>query len=73
MHFCAVAMTQIIEAMRADIRGERKFQVRFLKNLLRVEQEKLFAEPGFSSLFDFVTRGLGLSEGSAARRIQVAR
>ena len=66
-------MTQIIEAMRADIRGERKYQVRVLKNLLRVEQEKLFAEPGFSSLFDFVTRGLGLSEGCAARRIQVAR
>ena len=44
-----------------------------LLHLIEVEKRRLFAEYGFSSMFSYCTKGLGLTEASAHRRITSAR
>ena len=41
--------------------------------LAEADSRRLFAERGYSSLLDYVTKCLGYSEGSAYRRINAAR
>lgn len=54
-------------------RTERKITHLILWHILEVETRKLFADRGFSSCFEYLTQGLGYSEGSANRRLQSAR
>ncbi|HLE01619.1 MAG TPA: HNH endonuclease [Bdellovibrionota bacterium] len=44
-----------------------------LWHLREVEHRRLYAEQGYSSIFDYVRRGLGYCEGSADRRISAMR
>ncbi len=53
--------------------SERRQQVDFLRYLREVEKRDLHLEWGFSSLFTYLVRGLGYSEGSAASRVGVSR
>ena len=41
--------------------------------MVEIERRRLFAEKGYSSMFDYVVRGLKYSEPAAARRINSAR
>jgi len=52
---------------------ERAATVELLKHLREVDTRKLWAARGFGSLFEYVRRELGYSEGAAYRRIQGMR
>ena len=48
---------------------DRQLQVFVIDHLLEIEARMLYLRRGFSSLFDYVKRGLGYSDGAAYRRI----
>lgn len=52
---------------------ERRATAELVESLAEIDRRKLYLEEGFASLWDFATKFLGLSEGSAQRRIQAAR
>ena len=52
---------------------EREIVSQVLLHIQEVERRKLFSALGFTSLFDYLKRGLKYSEGSAQRRISAAR
>ncbi len=62
-------IARLIEALG----NERRCQRAFLEALAEVDERKLHLQLGYQSLFAYCTRGLGLSEASAAKRIAVAR
>jgi hypothetical protein len=54
-------------------KSEREILSQFFLHIREVDRRKLFAALGFASLFDYLTRGLKYSEGSAQRRFSAAR
>jgi hypothetical protein len=52
---------------------ERKATLSLLLHLNEIERRKLHLEQGYSSMFDYCTKGLGHSEPAAFRRIRTAR
>jgi DNA-binding MarR family transcriptional regulator len=52
---------------------ERKTTLELVEHLREIERRLLFLEYGYSSLFEFAVKHLGLSEGSAHRRISAMR
>jgi hypothetical protein len=54
-------------------REERRITVELIEHLREIERRMLYAELGYGSLHDFCVKRLGLSEGSAQRRIQAMR
>lgn len=55
------------------VRQERKVTTILLVHFAEVDRRKLHLNWGFSSLFEYLTRGLGYSESAAYRRMQAAR
>lgn len=55
------------------VRHERKITTLLLAHIAEVERRKLHLSWGFSSLFEYLSRGLGYSESAAYRRMQAAR
>src|SRR5271154_5888623 len=66
-------MNHLVEKLKHCFQKERTLQAQFLEYLAEVESQSLFQELGYSSLFSFLTKELGLSESSAMKRIQVSR
>src|SRR5258708_6333121 len=52
---------------------ERDLTDKVLKQLHRIEKKRFYIDLGYSSLFDYCTKGLKYSEGAASRRIRAAR
>ncbi len=52
---------------------ERRATVSLIAHLEEIQARRLFAEIGFSSMWEFCTKYLKLSEGAAQRRIQAMR
>jgi hypothetical protein len=52
---------------------DRKLTLTLLVHLHEIERRKLYAKRGYSSMFDYCTTRLRLSEGSAMRRIRTSR
>lgn len=52
---------------------ERGLTLELMRVLREVDRRQLFIELGYSSLYDFVTRELKISEGATYRRIQAMR
>ena len=52
---------------------ERQHMARVIAHLAEISRRKLYLELGHSSLFDYCTQRLGLAEGPAYLRMQVAR
>ncbi len=63
----------LIRSMKEGMKRERKEQALFMKKLAEVDQRRLWAKMAYRSLYDFCLKELGLSESSAAKRIQVCR
>jgi len=63
----------LLKRTKQLMNNERKVQSLFLSHLGEVDRRKLYAVEGYSSLFEYCTQVLGLSESSALKRIQVAR
>ncbi len=52
---------------------ERKLMAVVIEHIAEVERRRLYLEWDFTSLYEYLTRGLGYSESAAYRRIQAAR
>jgi hypothetical protein len=64
---------QLLARTKFLVSDERRITLELIESLREIEHRLLFAELGYGSLFEFCTRELGLSEGSAQRRIQAMR
>ena len=62
----------IVNTLRANLRQENRGIAKFIESLLELNAARGWARLGFSSLHDFCTRDLGLSDAEAATRIRVA-
>jgi hypothetical protein len=63
----------LIEDTKVLVLKEREVLVKLLHHLKEIDNRKLYSDLGFSSLFVYMTKGLGYSESAAGRRIQAAR
>jgi 5-methylcytosine-specific restriction endonuclease McrA len=59
--------------IESEVQSFRAGTVRFLEILMHFDQEKLYVEKGYSSLFALLTERYGFSEGQAIRRINCCR
>lgn len=64
---------QLLKDAKRIIEKENRLKTHFLHHLREIERRKLFCDLNCSSLFDYCTRVLKLSSGSAYRRIQASR
>ncbi|MCB9576300.1 MAG: hypothetical protein H6717_04680 [Polyangiaceae bacterium] len=53
--------------------GRRKATARLVAHLAEIDRRELVYDEGYSSMYDFCVRGLGMSEGTAYRSIAGAR
>ncbi len=60
---------QLLAQTGALAQLDRQLQVFVIDHLLEIQARMLYLRRGFSSLFDYVKRGLGYSDGAAYRRI----
>ena len=65
--------SSLLEKSVGLVAEEKRITLSLIDHLREIERRMLFAEMGYSSLFDFCVRHLGLSEGSTHRRISVMR
>ena len=63
----------LLTQMRQLIQSERDLLVSVLHHLREIERRRLFADLGYSSLFDYAVGELKYSEGQAGRRIAAMR
>jgi hypothetical protein len=63
----------LIEDTKILVTKEREVLVQLLHHLKEIDNRKLYSDLGYSSLFVYMTKGLGYSESAAGRRIQAAR
>lgn len=73
MNLSQLANSELLLRLEKLSRTERKITHLILWHILEVENRKLYADRGFASCFEYLTKGLGYSEGSAYRRLQSAR
>lgn len=73
MNLSQIGKHELLGRLEKLSRTERKITHIILWHILEVENRKLYAECGYSSCFEYLTKGLGYSEGSANRRLQSAR
>ena len=66
-------MHQLVDKLLACISRERSATAEVLSAILKVKKFELYREEGFSSLYEFLTKGAKYSEGSAMRRIQAVK
>lgn len=59
--------------LKSLVASEREILTEVLVHLVEVERRKLYLTFGYSSLFEYLTKGIGYANGSAQRRIDAAR
>ena len=64
---------QLLEQTGKLARLDHQVQVFVIDHLCEIEARKLYLARGFSSLFDYVARGLGYSDAAAWRRINAMK
>jgi 5-methylcytosine-specific restriction endonuclease McrA len=64
---------ELLDRTRALTIQERQVTLSLLLHLNEIERRNLFLRHGYSSLFDYCTKHLKLSESAAMRRIRTAR
>lgn len=65
--------SDLIAGLKSSVLEERRQTALVLEYLRETERRRLFAEYGFSSLWEFCTKELGYTEASASRRIASMR
>ncbi len=73
MKLKALTSDQLLTETKTLVSEERRITAILIDHLSEINQRLLFLKLGYSSLFEFVTKELGLSEGAAQRRIQATR
>ena len=69
----ALTSDQLLNETKIIVSEERRITAKLIEHLTEINQRLLFLKLGYSSLFEFVTKELGLSEGATQRRIQSMR
>ena len=64
---------ELLSLLMSRLAAERSSVADILELLIEIEDRRLHLDLACSSLYDFATRKLGLSEGEAVRRIRTAR
>ena len=72
-HLKSLSDSDLLSQTQSLVARERELTTELLWHLREVEVRRLYAGQGYSSLFDYVRRGLGYCEGSADRRISAMR
>ncbi len=73
MNLKALTSDRLLSETKNIVNEERRITAKFIELLAEINQRLLFLKLGYASLFEFVTKELGLSEGAAQRRIQTMR
>src|SRR6187551_935321 len=68
-----VGNSQLLAELSALVRQSNVLTARVLAHLVELEERLLHLELGFSSLFSYCVEALGMSEGTAGRRVTAAR
>src|SRR5882724_11121972 len=63
----------LIETLARSAKADRQLTVRLLAEMGEVRARGLFRDLGFSTMFDYATRKLGMSEAEAALRLRAAK
>ena len=66
-------MREIVIETKELCRREKELEAQIIRNLIEISKSKLHLEMGYSNLFNFCVEELGLSHGSAQRKIEVVR
>src|SRR3954470_6812485 len=69
----AVGNSELLAGLSALVRQSNVLTAQVLAHLVQLEERMLHLELGFSSLFSYCVEALGMSEGSAGRRVTAAR
>jgi ribosomal protein L12E/L44/L45/RPP1/RPP2 len=73
IHLARLSNDELHERLKNKSGEERKLTHHILQLISEVDQRKLYLRMAYSSLFDYLTKELGYSAGSAQRRIDSAR
>src|SRR5689334_7965601 len=73
MNFANLSDDEVLSFLKTACAEERRLLVQVIVTLVEVEDRRIHLERACSSMFDFCTRKLGMSEGQAFRRITAAR
>lgn len=65
--------SELLKQTESLVARERQATLELIEHLREIERRLLFLELGYSSLFEFAVKHLGLSEGSAQRRISAMK
>lgn len=71
--FKNISDIDLVARLEKLVKTERKITQHILLHIAEIETRKVFADLGFDSMYAYLTRGLGYSDGAAYRRIQSAR
>src|SRR5262245_57381931 len=69
----SVSNAALLGGLAELVGSSRQVMARLLAHLAEVEERRLHLDLGYSSLFVYCVKRLGLSEDEAGRRIQVCR
>ena len=64
---------ELLHQIQSLLGSERQLLARLMRYLCEVEDRRLHLKAAFSSMFEFCTRNLRMSEGEAFRRLTAAR
>jgi hypothetical protein len=65
--------SELVSGLTELVQQSNELTAQVLAHLVELEQRMLHLELGFSSLFSYCVEALGMSEGSAGRRVTAAR
>jgi 5-methylcytosine-specific restriction endonuclease McrA len=68
-----VGNEELVAELNKLVRQSNSLTAQLLAHLVELEERSLHLELGFSSLFSYCVEGLGMSEGTAGRRVTAAR
>jgi hypothetical protein len=73
MNLQRLSNEELVLNLKNLISKEREILSLILEHILEIDRRKFFLKMAYSSLFDYLTKHLGYSAGSAQRRIDAAR
>ena len=68
-----VSDRELVDGLTRLVSKEQKYLHQIILHFAEFDRRRLYAELGYTSLFDYATRGLGYSNSSAQRRVKAAR
>ena len=69
----SISNEELTQNLKRLVKQERELNHRIVLHLAELSSRRLYAELGYTSMFDYACRGLGYTRSSAQRRIVAAR